>query len=78
MTATWFKNGAVFEPDLNQYSVSLSETVAIHNLTDVTEGYYVCVTELPYALGSYRTEDVDIKIGIPGNSKFLRNYEGEG
>ena len=63
---SWFKNGEPFEPDSAHYSVSLSNTVTIRNLSEATVGYYVCVSELPYGLGSYRTEDVDIQLSIPG------------
>ena len=66
VTSTWYKDGELFEPTLQLYSQSLSEAVTILSLTEQTVGYYVCVTELPYGLGSYRTVDVAIAISTPG------------
>ena len=74
VTSAWYKDGEPFEPTLQLYSQPLSEAVIILSLTEQTVGYYVCVTELPYGLGSYRTVDVAIAISTPGiitNTHFL-------
>ena len=68
VTSTWYKDGELFESTLQLYSQSLSGAVTILSLTEQTVGYYVCVTELPYGLGSYRTVDVVIAISTLGKT----------
>ena len=77
MTSTWYKDGELFDRTLQLYGLSLSGAVTILSLTEQTAGYYVCVTDLPLGLGSYRTVDVTIAISTPGkttNACFLWVY----
>ena len=73
--SSWFRDGMTFELSLTLYSISVSNSVAIRNLTNQTVGYYVCVTDLPYMLGSYRTEDVFINISSMGEGCYCGDYQ---
>ena len=67
----WFKDGESLEPKGNPlYFVSEpGDVLKILNLADETTGQYVCVTTLPWELGSFVTVDMEIELSDPGGCR---------
>ena len=68
ITGQWYKDGERLSPLQNQdlYTVTSSGELRIRMFSNVTAGYYACITTLDNGLGSYRTVDTNIALAIPG------------
>lgn len=71
----WYRNGTVFDPraESSQYTLSSTGELRIRRLTEMTVGYYVCVTTVN-GLGKYQTVDVNIVLALPSESLSVCSY----